>query len=353
MFFGRRKNDGLASVAKRRPEVAEAERLATEGDLFEAIARLERANAASRHPEIERRIRGLRNLAGVELLYNPVKGPEYPEPMPASELPPPGEQSRVPEVSSGELTPEMLRGAILETGCLLVRGMVDSDRATRVAAGIDRAFHIRDSLDEGKSDPDGFYDELEPEPPFKITERPWIAGAGGVLAVDSPRLMYEMIDIFQKAGLPSLIEGYLGERPALSAQKCTLRKAEPTVGGAWHQDGKFLGDVRSLNVWLSLSRCGDIAPSMDIVPKRIDHHVDAGGEGTSLDIQVTDELAHQVAGEAGIVRPIFEPGDALLFDDLFLHQTGSDPSMPNPRYAIESWFFGPSAYPHGYVPIAF
>ena len=40
-----------------------------------------------------------------------------------------------------------------------------------------------------------------------------------------------------------------------------------------------------------------------------------------------------MAGDVGIVRPIFDPGDALLFDHLFLHQTGSDPSMPNPRYA--------------------
>jgi len=43
----------------------------------------------------------------------------------------------------------------------------------------------------------------------------------------------------------------------------------------------------------------------------------------------------------------------LLFDEKFLHQTGSDPSMPNPRYAVESWFFGPSAYPENFVPIAF
>ena len=32
------------------------------------------------------------------------------------------------------------------------------------------------------------------------------------------------------------------QRPAISAQKCTLRKAMPEVGGAWHQDGRFLGD---------------------------------------------------------------------------------------------------------------
>jgi len=351
MFFKRRKDEDIAAVAARRPEVAEAERLAGEGDLFAAIEGLEKANAERRHPELERRIRRLRNLAGVQLLHDPPSDPKFPEP--ATELPPLGEQSRVPEVTPEELTPEVLRGAILTNGCLLVRGLMDRDRALALADDIDRAFAIRESLDEGKADPDGYYDELEPEPPFSITERPWVAGAGGVLAADSPRLMFEMIDAFQRAGLGTLIEDYLGERPAISAQKCTLRKAEPTVGGAWHQDGKFLGDVRSLNVWASLSRCGDVAPSMDIVPTRIGYHVESGGEGATLDIQVTDEDALAAAGDAGVVRPIFDPGDALLFDDLFLHQTGSDPSMPNPRYAIESWFFGPSAYPHGYVPIAF
>lgn len=351
MFFGRRKNGGFEAVAQRRPEVAEAEALAGEGRLFEAIEGLERSNAGSRHPEIERRVRRLRNLAGVQLLHDPPSDPQYPEP--ASDLPPLGEQTRVPEITPKELTAELLRGAILTNGCLLVRNLMPGDRAERLAGDIDRAFDVRASLDEGESDPDGFYDELEPEPPYSITERPWVAGAGGVLAADSPRLMFEMIDAFKQAGLGTVIESYLGERPAISAQKCTLRKATPEMPGAWHQDGKFLGDVRSLNVWVSLSRCGDVAPSMDIVPKRIDHHLEAGGEGAALDIQVSDELAREAAGEAGVVRPIFNPGDALLFDDLFLHQTGSDPSMPNPRYAIESWFFGPSAYPHGYVPIAF
>jgi len=31
-------------------------------------------------------------------------------------------------------------------------------------------------------------------------------------------------------------------------------KAQPAVSGQWHQDGKFMGPVRSLNLWLSLSR---------------------------------------------------------------------------------------------------
>ena len=44
--------------------------------------------------------------------------------------------------------------------------------------------------------------------------------------------------------------------------------------------------------------------------------------------------------------------DALLFDELFLHKTGSDPSMPKPRFAVESWFFGASAFAPEYSPIA-
>ena len=115
----------------------------------------------------------------------------------------------------------------------------------------------------------------------------------------------------------------------------------------------FLGPIRSVNVWLALSRCGDVAPSMDVIPKRFEGMVETGTEGAVLDYQVAQAMAEQVAGDAGIVRPIFDPGDALLFDHLFLHQTGSDPAMPNPRYAIESWFFGPSAYPVEYAPIAF
>ena len=42
------------------------------------------------------------------------------------------------------------------------------------------------------------------------------------------------------------------------------------MGGAWHQDGAFMGDVRALNLWLSLSRCGDESPGLDIVPRRLD-----------------------------------------------------------------------------------
>jgi hypothetical protein len=126
----------------------------------------------------------------------------------------------------------------------------------------------------------------------------------------------------------------------------------PSVGGAWHQDGAFMGDVRALNLWLALSRCGDESPGLDVVPRRLDGFVTRQTEEAVLSYQVSQEKAEEAAGPKGILRPIFEPGDALLFDELFLHQTGSDPAMPKPRFAIESWFFGGSAFPADYAPLA-
>ena len=189
------------------------------------------------------------------------------------------------------------------------------------------------------------------EPPYEIAAvRPWIKDGGGVLAADSPLLLSRMLESFEQAELPALVQGYLGEQPLLSVHKTTLRKAEPTVGGAWHQDGAFMGGARALNLWLSLSRCGDDAPGLDLVPRRLEEIVVE--HDAMLDVELTRAKAREAAGDVPIVRPLFEPGDALLFDEMFLHQTASDPSMSKPRFAIESWFFGGSAFPPGYAPLA-
>jgi hypothetical protein len=350
MIFRPRKGpDTDTAVADAGPDRAASPGAETLDELFQEIDALSSKNRARRDLDIDRRVLGLRHRAGAQLVGRPGT-PEYPAP--ASDLLP--DPPDLPEFGPGELTPELLRAAILRDGCLLVRGLVGGAEATTLAEEIDRSFGARDAITSGGSAPAGYYEEFVPEPPFReIGERPWVKDGGGVLAVDSPKLAFDMLDAFERAGLRSLVGGYLGERPGISAQKCTLRKADPSVPGAWHQDGAFLGAVRSLNLWLSLSHCGDDAPGLDIVPRRIDHLVPAGTEGTVLSIQVSQATAEEAAGHVGILRPIFEPGDALFFDELFLHQTASDPEMPNPRFAIESWFFGPSAFPADYAPLAF
>ena len=102
----------------------------------------------------------------------------------------------------------------------------------------------------------------------------------------------------------------------------------------------------------ALSRCGDEAPGLDIVPKRFDEMVPSGTDDAPLWYCVSDAVIAEVSADAPVIRPIFEPGDAMFFDDLFLHKTGSDPSMPNSRFALECWHFGATGFPGDYAPIA-
>jgi hypothetical protein len=272
---------------------------------------------------------------------------------PAEELLPAGDP--LPEITAADLTPGLIRAGILRDGCLLVRGVVEPESALRMARQIEVAFAQRERFEAGKRVKPACYEEFQPEPGSgEPVVRGWIKQGGGLLAADSPRLHFEMTQMFHRARLPELISGYLGEPALISVHKTTLRQADPSVPGAWHQDGFFMGPVRSLNMWLSLSRCGDVAPGLDLLPKRLDHYLATATEEAKLDYTISQTKVDQAAAAAGtrILRPIFEPGDALFFDELFLHQTGSDPSMGKPRYAIENWFFGGSAFPSEYAPLA-
>jgi hypothetical protein len=324
----------------------------TVDDLRAEIERVTDAARADRDRTSERRLLQLRHALGIRLLDAAAgSAPEHPEPDAAALAAAP---DGLPEIAAADVTPALLRAGILRDGCLLVRGLVDREAALAFAGQIDRAFTERDRHDAGTGPEPGYYEEFRPDVRYggEVAGRAWIKEGGGVLAADSPMLSFEMTELFRDAGVPDLVERYLGEPALMSVHKTTLRKAEPTVGGAWHQDGAFMGDVRSLNLWLSLSRCGDEAPGLDVVPRRLDAFVASQTDEAVLSYQVSQAKAEEAAGEKGIVRPIFEPGDALFFDEMFLHQTASDPSMPNPRYAIENWFFGGSAFPGEYAPLA-
>ena len=333
----------MALLRSRRTRAADG--LETAGDLAGAIEELSRVNRSHRDPAHERRLIELRHRAGELLVAAPGASAEYVAP--ASGSLPAGDG--LAEIEAAELTAPVLREAVLTKGSLLVRGLVPRDDALRLAAGIDDAFAARE---RGDGADDGLYEEFTtPEHPGFV-ERGFTAETGGMWTVDSPKLAFEVLDLFERAGLRTVLTDYLGGRPAISAQKGTLRKVERARVG-WHQDGRFLGEVRTMNVWLSLSRCGDIAPGLDLVPERIEEIVPTGTEGADFDWSVARSVAERYAGEGGIVRPIFEPGDAVLFDELCLHGTAVDEGMPNPRYAVETWFFAPSGFPGEYVPLLF
>ena len=269
----------------------------------------------------------------------------------------------LPEIRARDLNAAIVRGAILDGGCLLVRGLFDEERAKRIAGGIDRALDARDATARGDQVECGHFEHLEADPRYDLQDRYWVESAGGLWTADSPFLAAEIYGLFGDLGLVDLARDYLGEQPILTVQKGTLRKVSPSnevidsivsqgAGGGWHQDGKFLGSAKALNVWISLSRCGDLSPGMDLVPRRLPELVATGTEGAPLDWTVAEKVALEVAGDRGIVRPIFNPGDALIFDEMFLHTTAIEETMSQPRHAIETWFFGSSAFPPDYAPIA-
>ena len=337
-------DSGATAVAEPPPEALE-DFDGTDAELRDEIDRL----AAEDDPAARRRALRLRHVAGRRLLDDAGPRPAHPEPD-AQRLP---AFDGLPEIAAADLTPALLRAGILRDGCVLVRGLVPHGDALGFADLIERAFAEREKLDAGDAPAEGYYEEFAPHPRFQeVAERPWIKEGGGVLAADSPHLTAEMLRMFHAAGVPNLVRGYLGEAPLFSVQKTTLRKAEPTVGGAWHQDGAFMGDVHTVNLWLSLSRCGDVAPGLDLVPRRLETFAPTGTDEAMISYQVSQRKAEEAADGMAIVRPVFEPGDALFFDEKCLHQTASDASMPNPRYAIENWFFGPSGFPAEWAPLA-
>ena len=121
---------------------------------------------------------------------------------------------------------------------------------------------------------------------------------------------------------------------------------------AWHQDGSFLNsDVRTMNVWIALSKCGGDYPSpaLEVAPFRIPEVLPT--EGLFSPNALSFDLVEEITTEIPTVVPAFDPGDAILFDELFLHRTHVNPKMIEDRYALECWFFAPSHLATVYVPV--
>jgi ectoine hydroxylase-related dioxygenase (phytanoyl-CoA dioxygenase family) len=271
----------------------------------------------------------------------------------------PALSGRPPEIDASGLTTELLRGSIAHHGCLLVRGLIERRRAEELRATTDRQFDARERHLRGESS--------ETTAPWYVSCASWDAAApskagalrlfndriGAVHVADSPRALFQVVDALESAGVIELVSDYLGERAILSVQKTMLRRVTPQARPAWHQDGSFMGAAtRAVNAWVALSDCGEgtNAPGIAILPRRLDRSI----RGEVLDAKIVFTPHELESASTGIepVMPRFEPGDALLFDELLAHANGgAQPGLTRDRYALEAWMFAPRSAPKSYVPI--
>ena len=326
----------------RALELADA--LSAEGRALEAIENLTEANRLRRSAAVERRLVRLRREAFAHL--------DRSLPPPAW---PPFVPDDAPDTSSGplivtpaELTAGTIRSGLQRHGCVLIRGLVPRARAARLRAAIERTFDAYDETQEGRitADTAAWFDPLEDVADGAELRR-FGRAAQSVLAADSPRTLYELLETVYEVRLDRLIAAYLGERPALDVKKCVLRRVDWTCQHSlWHQDGAFLGPgIRTVNAWFALTPCGRDAPGMDLIPMREPRLLTAGEPGAGFHWAVSpDTIARELPG-AQPWRPEFDAGDVLLFDHYLLHRTAAAPGMTALRFAIESWFFASSVYP--------
>jgi Phytanoyl-CoA dioxygenase (PhyH) len=344
-------SDDVSSTDISRNEAIDvADDLVTRSRPLEAIRALTEANRACRDAGVEERLVMLRHDAFDALDHKP---PIEPPPTITAETCVTG---ALPEIGPEKLDVTTLRRGLAHHGCVLVRGLVPADRVTALVDGIDRAFGAFDAGVAGarRSETSPWYVPFTPRSgDYRVGgRRKWMRASGGIWTVDSPRMLFELFELLDETGIGELVAQHFGERPALSANKCNLRRVPVDANTNWHQDGAFLGaEVRSLNLWIGLSHCGREAPGLDILPRRLDEVLETGTEGAIFDWSVGSGVVEDLAASTPVLRPELAPGDAVLFDHLLLHRTAIAPDMTRERHAIETWFFAPSLYPSGQIPI--
>jgi hypothetical protein len=335
--------DATASI------LAEADELSRAGRPADAIDALVAASREHRDPAIEIRVLRFREEAARSVEPEAGRSP-WP---PLYEDPFPDVVGRVPEIQLAELRADVMGGAVAHHGALIVRNLLEPEQARRVIEGIHRAKDQRSRNDDGAAVDDERASRYVQYPHGPgINMRPRIEQRGGIWLADSPASAAYVLDVLTARGVIPAVAEYFGERPCFSLQKSVLRQVEPVFGPAgWHQDGAFLGAaVRSMNVWTALTPCGGDRPTsgLEIIPKRMAEVLpsDSGIVRHSVARTVIDETI----AETPPVRPEFEPGDGIVFDERLLHRTYLHENMTDDRYALECWLFAPSHPSPEYLP---
>ena len=280
----------------------------------------------------------------------------------------------VPEVEADALTVDIVKRAISEKGCLIVRNFLNEKEAQQMQSYVDYSFnlhdkpegkvsqyllkqvelakaveHAKDDIAKHRETNDTYTDITKIASKLVRT----LGQSSSQLTATTPIITDKILALYDRKGLKNLLNDYFENEPCVSIYKWVLRKAmSPPVPIDFHQDGAFMGpSIDSLNVWVSLSHCGgdSDAPGMDFVPVRLKSEF---GKGTgSMNWTVAESAVHDVYGEQAVVAPRFNRGDALFFDHFLVHRTQHVADCARNRYAVETWFFDSVNFPKNQIPV--
>ena len=332
------------AILQRASELEDA------GSWEEVISLLTQSNRQQENTEIESRLIRARHQAFLARADNAPRG-SWPDTV-ADFFP---DVSGIPEIQASELTATAVTSAIQHYGSLLVRGLVSEQDAENIRHAMEVTLETKASLgDEIFKSAKPWYKPYRSETSDTLNIDRVVfknMDLDVVLTVDSPRTLFRQLEALGRAGVIDTLREYFGESVAISAGKSTIRRTSPDTPTAWHQDGTYLGEnIRALNIWTAYSPCGVDAAGLDIVAQPLTDLIQPDG-GEYYDQSVSDDTAASF-GVGKIVRPVFNVGDAILFNQLSLHRTGVDISMTKTRHAIEMWFFAASTFPENQLPLS-
>lgn len=268
-------------------------------------------------------------------------------------LAPPVEPAEGLPVVRGLPQAAVVRASIAKHGSLLVRGLLSHTLTVRLREAAQSALAARKAFLSGGPPPaPEWHSEF---PRLRQLMSRAVTGHDGTLAVDSPRGLAQLLEVFEQSGISDLARGVLGSVVAFAAEKTVFREVSPRsdelrekyADYGWHQDGAFLGEhIRTLDVWIALTACGRAAPGLEVVAHRLDGLIPGGA---LADWDLSGPLIDAAIQGFRSVRPEFEPGDGILFDQLCIHRTSHLPGMTEKRLGIECWTFAVSSVPAMYA----
>jgi hypothetical protein len=316
-----------------------ADELVAEGRYLDAIDLLSGANRVERSAAVEERLVLLRRQGWTEV--RDARGrdtwpPKFDDPFD-------GVEGAI-EITADQLSLETVGGAIQHHGCVVVRGLMPKPTADRLIDTINRALDAQRAHYEGaplsKTTP-----WFAPHPDYPVVVRS-LDGSRLFLA-DSPRAMFEVAEAFRETGIDSLAAEYLGDRPVMMDKKWLLWRMDRSADVfTFHQEASVFnaGPLRTLNVWVALSQCGVTSPGFQFYPCRMDQIAEPQ-PNEAYRFALSPETISRLTRGVPVAAPIFDPGDAVLFDEYLLHRTKSNNRMTDVRYSLESWMFAPCGHP--------